>query len=163
MIPNSLNCVASRLAYLRVSQNFACRIHTSNKCMKDYYKTLGLEYNASEHQIQQAYSKLSTKYHPDRNRTAIAAGKFHEVTEAYGVLGSKEKKQEYDNRLSMKLKIFLADPASTFTKRVYVNQDENVEKKIDEKKIQERENIFKFSLTMLLLIIVMYSLKKVGL
>lgn len=63
----------------------------------------------------------------------------------------------------MKLKIFLADPASTFTKRVYVNQDENVEKKIDEKKKQERENIFKFSLTMLLLIIVMYSLKKIGL
>lgn len=127
--------------------------------MKDHYKTLGLKYEATEYQIKQAYSKLSTKYHPDRNQTAVAAEKFSEVTEAYRVLGSREKKQEYDNRLSMKLKILLAEPASVFTKRDPV---ENVGNKLDEKKKRERENISKYAICMALFIMVMYQLKKYG-
>lgn len=143
----SLNCAASRLAHLRVSQNFACRIHTTNRCMKNYYRTLGLEYNATDHQIKQAYKKLAVKYSPNRNRTERGAAIFQEVTEAYKVLGNEKNRQEYDSRLSMRLKIFLANPIAAISRRVNINADENEERrKINDKEKIENEAVSKYFL-----------------
>lgn len=143
----SLNCAASRLAHLRVSQNFACRIHTTNRCLKNYYRTLGLEYNATDHQIKQAYKKLAVKYSPNRNRTERGAAIFQEVTEAYKVLGNEKNRQEYDSRLSMRLKIFLANPIAAISRRVYINADENEERrKINDKEKIENEAVSKYFL-----------------
>ena len=64
---------------------------------RDYYDVLGVGRNADEAQIKKAYRKLAKKYHPDTNAgNAEAEQKFKEVTEAYDVLGDKEKRKLYD-------------------------------------------------------------------
>ena len=62
--------------------------------MKNYYKILEVEENASEDEIKKSYRNLSKKFHPDVNPNGDE--NFKEINEAYGVLGDKEKKQNYD-------------------------------------------------------------------
>jgi len=65
--------------------------------MADLYATLGVARDASDADIKQAYRKLATKWHPDRNDGAKEAEeKFKEVTEAYDVLRDPEKRAAYD-------------------------------------------------------------------
>jgi len=61
---------------------------------KDYYKILGVDKNASEEEIKKAYRKLAHQHHPDK--AGGSGDKFKEVNEAYQVLSSKEKRQQYD-------------------------------------------------------------------
>lgn len=66
--------------------------------MKDYYQTLGVPDNVSQEDIKRAFRKLAFKYHPDTNpgNEKQAEEKFKEINEAYGVLGDKNKRQQYD-------------------------------------------------------------------
>ncbi len=65
---------------------------------KDYYKTIGVEKNATADEIKKAYRKLAIKYHPDKTKDdKQAEEKFKEVTEAYEVLGDAEKRKKYDS------------------------------------------------------------------
>ncbi|OMJ21895.1 DnaJ-like protein [Smittium culicis] len=63
---------------------------------KDYYKLLGVDRDADNHQIKKAYKKLSKKYHPDKNKAEDAHEKFIEYTNAYQVLTDPEKRDVYD-------------------------------------------------------------------
>ena len=63
---------------------------------KDYYKILELERNASEDDIKKSYRKLALKYHPDRCKDIGAEDKFKEISEAYSVLSSPDKRRSYD-------------------------------------------------------------------
>ncbi|MDZ7790539.1 MAG: DnaJ C-terminal domain-containing protein [Xanthomonadales bacterium] len=63
---------------------------------KDYYKTLGVEPDASADDIRRAYRKLARKYHPDRNKETGSEDRFKEVGEAYEVLKDAEKRKQYD-------------------------------------------------------------------
>jgi DnaJ-class molecular chaperone len=64
---------------------------------KDYYKTLGIERNASEDEIKRAYRKLAKKYHPDTNPgDASAEARFKEINEANEVLSDATKRAQYD-------------------------------------------------------------------
>jgi len=62
----------------------------------DYYQILGVSKNSTPDEIKRAYRKLALQYHPDRNKTKEAEGKFKEVTKAYEVLSDPQKKQVYD-------------------------------------------------------------------
>ena len=54
--------------------------------MKNYYKILGLNKNASHAEIKKSYIQLAKQWHPDRNKDdKEAAKKFTEVSEAYEV------------------------------------------------------------------------------
>ena len=66
--------------------------------MKDYYKILEVEENASDDDIKKSYRTLSKKYHPDMNPDG--ADKFKEIAEAYEVLGDKTKRAKYNNSKS---------------------------------------------------------------
>lgn len=64
---------------------------------KDYYSVLGVERSASEADIKKAYKKLARQYHPDLNQNnPEAEKKFKDISEAYAVLGDKEKRAKYD-------------------------------------------------------------------
>ncbi len=52
----------------------------------NHHKVLGLSPGATTKQIKSAYRKLALKYHPDRNKSAGAARKFQELSEAYDYL-----------------------------------------------------------------------------
>jgi molecular chaperone DnaJ len=62
--------------------------------MKDYYKILEVEENASEEEIKKSYRTLSKKYHPDVNPDG--SEKFKEILDAYNTLSNKNKRNEYD-------------------------------------------------------------------
>lgn len=63
----------------------------------DLYAVLDIDEEATDKEIKQAYRKLSLKYHPDRNAGDEAAqDKFREVSFAYEILSSSEKKFLFD-------------------------------------------------------------------
>ncbi|MDO4943056.1 MAG: DnaJ C-terminal domain-containing protein [Lachnospiraceae bacterium] len=64
---------------------------------RDYYEVLGVPKNADEKKIKQAYRKLAKQYHPDTNPgDKQAERRFKEISEAYDILGDKEKRKLYD-------------------------------------------------------------------
>ncbi len=63
---------------------------------RDYYEVLGVPKNATKEQIKEAYRKLALQYHPDRNKSPDAEGKFKEISEAYAVISDDNKRAEYD-------------------------------------------------------------------
>lgn len=62
--------------------------------MKDYYKILNVDKNATLDEIKKAYRNLSKKYHPDVNPDGEE--KFKEIAEAYNVLSNETKRKQYD-------------------------------------------------------------------
>jgi molecular chaperone DnaJ len=74
----------------------------SDWATKDFYKTLGVKKDASQDEIKKAYRKLARDNHPDSNPgNAAAEERFKEISEAYAVLSSTDKRKEYDEQRSM--------------------------------------------------------------
>ena len=66
-----------------------------------YYKILGVNENASNHELRKAFCKLSIELHPDTTSLEIevAKSKFQEVLEAYEHLNNSNLRKIYDNKL----------------------------------------------------------------
>lgn len=63
---------------------------------KNYYKTLGIEKNASESEIKKAYRKKAIETHPDKNNGNDSD--FKSANEAYKILSNKNTKNRYDSQ-----------------------------------------------------------------
>ena len=64
---------------------------------RDYYDVLGVDRNADDSAIKQAYRRLAIKCHPDRNPgDKQAVERMKELNEAYAVLSDPQKRQRYD-------------------------------------------------------------------
>lgn len=61
----------------------------------DYYVVLGLQRSATLDDIKKAYRKLALKYHPDKNPDG--GERFKQISRAYDVLSSPEKRAIYDS------------------------------------------------------------------
>ena len=72
-----------------------------------YYKILGVNENASNHELRKAFCKLSIELHPDTTSLEIdvAKSKFQEVLEAYENLNNSNLRKIYDDKLKEKSKI----------------------------------------------------------
>ena len=72
-----------------------------------YYKILGVNENASNHELRKAFCKLSIELHPDTTSLEIddAKRKFQEVLEAYENLNNSNLRKIYDDKLKEKSRI----------------------------------------------------------
>ena len=71
-----------------------------------YYKILGVQENASSHELRKAFCKLSIELHPDTTSLErdTAKSKFQEVLEAYENLNNSNLRKIYDEKLKEKSK-----------------------------------------------------------
>jgi DnaJ-class molecular chaperone len=69
-----------------------------------YYKILGVDENASNHELRKAFCKLSIELHPDTTSLEIeeAKAKFQEVLEAYENLNNSNLRKIYDDKIKEK-------------------------------------------------------------
>ena len=72
-----------------------------------YYKILGVNQNASNHELRKAFCKLSIELHPDTTSLEIddAKSKFQKVLEAYENLNNSNLRKLYDEKLKEKSRI----------------------------------------------------------
>ena len=65
-----------------------------NYSAEDYYKLLGLNYDATADDIKKAFRKATVKYHPDVNKNGEKI--FLKIKEAYEVLIDENERKNYD-------------------------------------------------------------------
>src|SRR5436190_13473788 len=63
---------------------------------RDYYEVLGVPRDADETAIKKSFRRLARELHPDVSDQPDAELRFREVTEAYEVLSSSERRALYD-------------------------------------------------------------------
>ncbi|MEI6323215.1 MAG: molecular chaperone DnaJ [bacterium] len=64
---------------------------------RDYYEVLEVTRTVEFEEIKRSYRKLAVKHHPDKNPgDETAQLRFHEISEAYEILGDPEKRAAYD-------------------------------------------------------------------
>ncbi|MBU2767151.1 DnaJ domain-containing protein [Acidithiobacillus ferrivorans] len=79
------------------------------------YWILGLSPSATPEDIQSAYRRLSSYWHPDRNHDPKASEKFQAVQSAYAILSDPLSRAETDQRME---RLYIADPKTVMASMV---------------------------------------------
>ncbi|HHO75298.1 MAG TPA: J domain-containing protein, partial [Deltaproteobacteria bacterium] len=65
--------------------------------IEDYYRILGVSFDATPVEIKKAYRRLALRFHPDVSTDAAdSEERFRNITQAYGVLIDPDKRKRYD-------------------------------------------------------------------
>jgi curved DNA-binding protein CbpA len=62
----------------------------------DPYAILGIDHDASERQVREAYRRLAMRYHPDLHPDERTSDRMRLVNEAWHILSSPIRRQRYD-------------------------------------------------------------------
>lgn len=65
---------------------------------EDYYEILQVHFRAEPEVIEAAYKKLAQKYHPDVNKSSIAAERMKKINTAHDILRDPAKRRDYDDK-----------------------------------------------------------------
>ena len=107
---------------------------------RDYYKTLGVEPNASRDAIKSAYRRLAKKYHPDLSHGATSSH-FSKITEAYRALISPKKSFVYNGLANTNMDEIARDASKTMD---WISKDtHSLMHKISEESRKTLESIVK--------------------
>jgi len=63
---------------------------------KNHYEILEIDVRASQKQIKQAYRRLCTIHHPDKNNNKDEGRKFQRICQAHDVLSKPDRRREYN-------------------------------------------------------------------
>ena len=119
-----------------------------------YYKILGVNENASNHELRKAFCKLSIELHPDTTSLEIdvAKSKFQEVLEAYEHLNNSNLRKIYDDKL--KEKSGITNNTNVFNNLVIDSNNQNL--------IGNRRPFSNGELFSLFLLIIIISISLIG-
>ena len=119
-----------------------------------YYKILGVNENASNHELRKAFCKLSIELHPDTTSLEIdvAKSKFQEVLEAYEHLNNSNLRKIYDDKLKEKSRI--TNNTNVFNNLVIDSNNQNL--------IGNRRPFSNGELFSLFLLIIIISISLIG-
>jgi len=70
---------------------------------EDLYALLGVEPDATVHEIKRAWRRCSRNYHPDINDTPDAISLFLKITKARDILTDETQRKNYDAKLKARL------------------------------------------------------------
>lgn len=110
----------------------------------NHYEVLGLPNSATIEQIEKAHRYQARIYHPDKNSSKEARGKFEEIQTSYEALKDPIKKKAYDNILAAKLEDIKRYEMQDRAKRKMADdllrrEEENAKSKIKEQQKAYRD------------------------
>ncbi len=70
----------------------------------DYYVVLQLDPSADPDVVEAAYKRLARKFHPDVSHEPDAESRMRALNEAFGVLGSVSRREDYDRRRLIRIR-----------------------------------------------------------
>ncbi|MFX9844274.1 J domain-containing protein, partial [Acinetobacter baumannii] len=79
----------------------SCVSSSSAAVSDDPYKTLRIQYGASESEVKKAFRQLALQYHPDVCRGSNCGIQFHQINEAYDIVMSNLRGEESVPEMAM--------------------------------------------------------------